>query len=133
MKVNIYLYFPGSCEEAFTFYQSVLGGEILAMHRFAGSPGEGMVPKEWGDKIMHVDMEVAGVHLMGSDLAPDHFVKPQGYNVSLQIEEPEEAERAFAALSEGGQVTMALEQTFWARRFGILTDRFGINWMVNCE
>ncbi len=86
-------------------------------------------PPDWQKKIMHISLNVGQTCLMGSDLWGEHFVKPQGYHVSLQIDEPEEAERVFAALLEGGEATMPIGETFWARRFGTLTDRFGsIGW-----
>lgn len=133
MKVNVYLYFPGTCEEAFKHYESVLGGKIEATHRYDEAPPEMTPPPGWEKKIMHVSLNVGSACIMGSDLWDEHFTKPQGYSVSLQIEEPEEAERLFAALLEGGNATMPIGETFWARRFGTLTDRFGIDWMVNCE
>jgi PhnB protein len=133
MKLNIYLSFHGNCEEAFGFYQSVLGGEITMMQHFADSPMADNVGEEWYGKVMHASLQAGGIDLMGSDGMPGQFVTPQGYHVSAQFEEPEGAERVFAALAEGGEIRMPLEQSFWARRFGMLTDRFGINWMVNCN
>jgi len=132
MKLNVYLSFPGTCEEALNFYQSVLGGEITAVMRWGGSPGEEMVGEDWHDKVMHACLAVGGMDLMAADVYGPHFVEPQGYNVSVMVEDPAEAERILAGLSDGGQVSMPIDQTFWAQRFGMLTDRFGINWMVNC-
>ena len=133
MKLNVYLNFPGTCEEAFTFYNNVLGGEITSMERYAGSPMEDMAPADWQDKILHASMHVADMDLMASDVGPDRFVNPNGYNLSISVDDVDEAERIFGGLTEGGTVVMPLEETFWAARFGMLKDRYGIDWMVNCE
>jgi PhnB protein len=82
---------------------------------------------------MHVRLEVGDSVLMGSDAPPDRYKPPQGFSVNIAVEKPEEAERIFHALAEGGNVGMPLQQTFWAARFGMVVDRFGIPWMVNCE
>ena len=133
MKLNPYLIFEGTCEEAFKTYAKVLGGEIVAMMQAEGTPSGECWPKEWGKKIIHARLVVDGVALMGSDCPPDHFEKMQGFSVALNIKEPAEAERVFNALAEGGTVRMPLEETFWAVKFGMLTDRFGTPWMINCE
>jgi len=133
MQVNPYLFYNGNCEAAFKHYAKVLGGEIEAMMPHEGTPAAGHVPAEWQKKIMHAKMTIDGEGLMGSDAPPDHFKAPQGFSVSLQISDPAEAERKFAGLAEGGVITMPMEQTFWARRFGMCVDQFGIPWMVNCE
>ncbi|MGH6926402.1 MAG: VOC family protein [Propylenella sp.] len=132
MRINPYLTFDGRCQEAFKFYARVLGGKIEAMMPHKGTPAEGHVPPEWRDKIMHAFLKVGDFELMGSDAPPQYFQKPQGFSVSLQIPDPKEAERVFSALAEGGTVRMPLEKTFWAEKFGMLTDRFGTPWMVNC-
>ncbi|MEN0077184.1 MAG: VOC family protein [Paracraurococcus sp.] len=132
MPLCPYLFFDGRCEEAFTRYQQVLGGRITAMLRHAGTPAEAHVPPEWRDKIMHACLELeGGMQLMASDAAPPYFRPPQGFSVQLSVGTVEEAERIFAALAEGGNVTMPLAPTFWATRFGMLTDRFGVPWMLN--
>ncbi len=133
MQVNPYLLFNGNCEEAFKFYEQVLGGKIKAMLTHAGTPMEQHVPPEWRNKIMHVYLVVGDEALMGSDAPPDHYQKPQGFSVSLQIKDPADAERIFHALSEKGSVQMPIQQTFWAYRFGMAVDRFGTPWIVNCE
>ncbi|ONG55799.1 hypothetical protein BKE38_08415 [Pseudoroseomonas deserti] len=131
MRVTPYLFFNGDCEAAFTRYQEVLGGHVMAMMRHAGSPAEEQVPVAWKDKILHACLEVDGLHIMGSDAPPGRFEQPQGFSVNLMMRSVEEAERVFAGLSEGATITMPLQKTFWAERFGMLTDRFGIPWMVN--
>lgn len=132
MKMNPYLYFAGNCEEAFKFYERCLGGKIQAMMTHAGTPAEGTVPPEWKNKIIHAALSIGDQTLMASDAPPAHFSKPQGFSVSLHIEDAAEAERVFNALAEKGTINMPFEQTFWAKRFGMLVDQFGTPWMINC-
>jgi PhnB protein len=131
--MNPYLVFGGQCEAAFKFYQQCLGGKIEALFPFGETPAAEHVPTGWEKKIMHASLTVGENVLMGSDAPPDRYKAPQGFSVSLQVKEPTEAERVFHALAEGGTVQMPIQQTFWSVRFGMLTDRFGIPWMVNCE
>ncbi len=133
MQLNPYLFFNGQCEAAFKFYEQLLGGKIVAMMTHAGTPAENQVPPEWREKIIHARMVIGEQLLMGSDAPPGHFHQPQGFSVSLLVDEPEDAERIFHTLAENGTVKMPLQKTFWAIRFGMLVDRFGIPWMVNCE
>ncbi len=133
MQINTYLMFPGTCEEAFKLYAKVLGGKIEAMMPHAGTPAEAHTPPEWKNKIMHARLSVGDQVLMGSDSPPQYQSKPQSFSVSLGVNDPAEAERIYNALSEGGKITMPLGQTFWARKFGMFQDRFGIPWMINCE
>lgn len=135
MKWNPYLTFSGNCGEAFKYYERVLGGKIVALITHADMPGEAQAqtPPSYKNLIMHARLVVGDNVLMGSDAPPDRFEKPQGISVAIQTDDPKEAERIFAALSDNGRVTMPLQQTFWAIRFGMLVDRFGIPWMVNCE
>lgn len=133
MKVNPYLTFDGRCEEAFGFYATCLGGRIVAMMPHEGTPMAEHVPADWLKKILHAQLVFGDQSLMGSDASPDRYEKPRGLSVSLQIDEPAEAERVFHALAEGGTVQMPIQQTFWAVRFGMLMDRFAIPWMINCD
>src|SRR5437016_4290510 len=133
MQLNPYLFFNGQCKEAFTFYEQCLGGKIVAMMTHAGTPAEEHVPPEWRDKIIHARLEVGDEVLMGSDAPPEHYKKQQGFSVSLQIKDPAAAERIFRELAENGEIHMPFQQTFWAYRFGMCVDRFGMPWMVNCE
>jgi PhnB protein len=133
VQLNPYLVFNGQCETAFKFYEQSLGGKIEAMIPHAGTPAEQHVSAEWRDKIMHARLNVNGEVLMGSDAPPEHYKAPQGFSVSLQFKDVKEAERVFNALADGGKVNMPLQQTFWAARFGMLVDRFGVPWMINCE
>jgi PhnB protein len=133
MQLNPYLNFKGQCEEAFKFYEQVLGGKIEAMMRFAESPMADHVPAEQRNAIIHARLSVGDQLLMGSDAPPEHFSEPHGFAVSLSIDQPAEAERVFHALADGGSVEMPIQETFWAQRFGMLRDRFGTPWMINCE
>jgi PhnB protein len=133
MQLHTYLTFNGDCEAAFKFYERCFGGKIEAMMTHAGSPAEKHAPAGWLNKILHARLQVGEQVLMGSDAPPDHYQTPRGFSVSIQIKDVAEAERLFKALAENGTVQMPLQQTFWAARFGMLADRFGIPWMINCE
>jgi len=133
MKINPYLMYGGNCEEAFQFYARCFDTKINAIMKNRGSPMEAMTPPDWLDKVLHVNMNVGDVMLMGSDAPPGQYLKPQGFSVAISAPTPTEAERIFAALGEGGMVLMPIAETFWALRFGMLIDRFGIPWMVNCD
>src|SRR5690242_6594489 len=132
MQINPYLLFHGQCEEAFKFYEQCLKGRIEAMMTHAGTPAETQVPPEWRNKILHARMTVGDQVLMASDAPPGRYERPQGFSVSIGLTDTAEAERIFNALEENGKVVMALQQTFWATRFGMVVDRFGIPWMINC-
>jgi PhnB protein len=134
MKLNPYLFFNGNCEEAFKFYAELLRGKIEMMMPHRGSPAEGHVGPEWQDKIMHARLSFGDQTLMASDAPPGRGADAmKGFSVSVNVDSPAEAERIFRGLAEGGTVQMALEETFWAERFGMLVDRFGTPWMINCE
>ena len=134
MKLNIYLTFDGQCRAAFEFYQRRLGGEIMAMLPFGDSPMCDEVPESVRDKIMHACLVVDGQMLMGSDTTPEHpYEGINGSHIAIHVDSPEEAERLFAALAEDGTVVMPLAETFWALRFGMLVDQFGVPWMINCS
>jgi PhnB protein len=133
MRVNPYLHFNGQCEAAFKFYAKCLGAKIEMMMTHEGTPAAEHVPPDWLKKIMHARISVGDTLLMASDAPPGRYEKPQGFSVSLLVDKPAEAERVFKALAEKGTVTMPMAETFWAERFGMLVDQFGIAWMVNCE
>jgi PhnB protein len=133
MKIEPYLFFNGNCKEAFEFYASALGGKIVAMLPHAGTPAETAVPADWREKIMYARLELEGQALLASDVPPQNSSRMQGFHISLSVKTAEEAERVFAALSEGAKISMPIGETFWSARFGMLTDRFGTPWMVNCE
>lgn len=133
MTVNAYLNFNGTCAEAFRLYEQLLGGRIVMMHTHGDTPARDHTPPDWHDKVMHVRMEFGDSVLMGSDAPPQHYTAPQGFAVSVSVQATAEAERIFKGLADGGRVTMPFEATFWSPGFGMVTDRFGIPWMVNCE
>lgn len=133
MQLNPYLNFNGDCEAAFRFYERALGGKIDCLILHEGTPAEQQVPAEWRKKVMHGRINVNGQIIMASDCPPGYYQQPQGFSITLGYNEPAEAERVFSALAENGKVKMPIQETFWARRFGMLVDRFGIPWMVNCE
>ena len=133
MQLNPYLSFDGRCEAAFKFYEKALGGKIVAKMTYGETPMKEQSPAELHGKIAHIRMSIGDTLLMGSDSPPNRYEPAKGITVMLGIDTPAEAERVFKELSEGGTVTMPIEETFWARRFGMLTDQFGIPWMVNCE
>ena len=133
MQVQPYLSFKGDCEAAFKFYEQALGGQMGALFRYGGSPMEGDAPAGWSDKVMHGSVTVGGLGLMGADIAPERYEAPKGFSLSIQISDTAEAERIFQALAVDGKVVMPLAETFWAARFGMVIDRFGIPWLINCE
>ena len=133
MQMNPYLSFNGQCEAAFKLYEQVLGGQLGDIFRYAGTPLAHQVPTDWQGKVMHGSVTIGGQVLMGGDVAPDRYEAPTGFSLSIQLKDATEAERIFGELSQGGRVVMGLEKTFWAERFGMVIDRFGIPWMINCE
>jgi PhnB protein len=133
MQMNPYLSFNGQCEDAFKFYETCLGGQPGAIFRYAESPMANQVPADWQDKVMHGSVTIGEQVLMGGDVAPDRYEAPKGFSLTLQIRNATEAERIFHELSRDGKVAMPLEKTFWAERFGMVVDRFGIPWQINCE
>ena len=130
MQVNPYLHYNGNCEAAFKYYEKVLGGKIEAMLTHEGAPESMPVPPEWKKKIMHGRVSIDGEVIMASDSPPGHFRQPQGFSVTLTVDDPTEAEKKFKALSEGGTVNMAFAPTFFSKGFGMCVDQFGIPWMV---
>jgi PhnB protein len=133
MKLNPYLLFDGKCEEAFKTYQKVLGGEIVAMIPHGGTPAEESVAPEWRKEIIHTRLVGNGMVLMGSEAPPDRYQPMTGFLVALNVKEPAEAERVFNALAKDGTICLPLGETFFAIKFGMLTDRYGTPWMINCE
>ena len=133
MDLVTYLGFDGQCEAAFKHYEQALRGKILMMMRMADAPTGTPLPADAANRIMHARLQVGDRLLMGGDTPSQHFSKPQGFCANIMVDDTAEAERIFRALGEGGNVTMPIAETFWARRFGMLTDKFGIPWMVNCE
>lgn len=133
MQVNPYLLFNGQCQAAFEHYAQLLGGQILSMIKHSETPAKDHVPAHWQEMIIHAKLAVGDKVLMGSDAPPGRFDQPQGFSVNIGANSVAEAERIFAGLSEGASITMPMTQTFWAERFGMLVDRFGIPWMINYQ
>jgi PhnB protein len=133
MDLNFYLHFNGNCETAFKFYEKALGGKIEAIMPFEGSPMANQVPAEWSKKVLHARMTIGDSVVMGSDAPPERYTKPTGFSINIPAKDAAEAEKFYNALVDGGQVCMPLAETFWAVRFGMLVDKFGVPWMVNAE
>jgi len=115
----------------FQFYRQTFGGKIEMLLKYEAMPSAEHVPAEWRGKIGHAHLTVGDQMLMGCDAPPNVYQKPQGFSASIQVKDPNEAERIFRELSRDGSIRMPIQETFWATRFGMLTDRYGIPWMVN--
>jgi PhnB protein len=133
MKLLAHLHFKGNCREAFEYYAALFGGEIVFAMTYGEMPDAQDTPAAIRDRIVHARVDLGGEFLLGTDPPDDRYQAPQGFNVMALVETPGEAERVFNRLAEGGRVVMPFGQTFWAYRFGMCNDRFGIPWMINCE
>lgn len=135
IKINPYLNFNGNTEEAFNFYKTVFGGEFFRIQRFKETPEAGRVPKEEQEKLMHVSLPIGkGNMLMATDALESmgqKMVAGNNFSLSLNVDSEAEADTLFAKLSAGGKVDMPLKKEFWGAYFGMLTDKFGIRWMVS--
>ena len=129
--IEPYLFFEGRCEEAVEFYKKALGAEVLMMMRFKDSPDPNACGGVPGEKIMHASLRIGGSNIMASDGRCDEPMKFEGFSLSLAVNTDAEADKFFNALTEGGKVIMPLAKTFWSPRFGMVTDKFGMLWMVN--
>jgi PhnB protein len=133
MQLTTFLTFNGECEAAFKFYEQCLDGRIEFIMPYESRATDYPVSPEWQKKILHATLKVAGHVLMGADVQPGQYQKPQGFAMTLNLSDPKDADRIFNALAAEGKVQMPLQETFWAGRFGVLVDRFGIPWTINCE
>jgi len=133
VKINPYLSFNGQCEAALKFYARCFGGKVVYSVKYSESPMATQVPPEWGPRIYHATLAVGEQTFGAADAPPEAYRNPQGFSFTLETDNPTEAERLFSSLSEGGTVQMPIQETHWARRFGMVTDQFGIPWMINCE
>ena len=133
LNPSINLCFNGQCEAAFKFYEQHLGGKMVFKLTWGDSPMASDAPPGWSEKLMHARLIVGETALLGSDVAPASYEAPRGFAMMLDVDKPEDADRLFHALAENGKVGMPLQQTFWALRFGSVTDQFGIPWAINCE
>jgi PhnB protein len=136
MQVEAYLTFGGNAEEALKFYEKALGGRIVEVHRYAGSPMDNaQLPAAYKDKVMHAKFEAGTTRFMVSDGMPGQPAPTySGFSMSVNI--PKDAARGkqvFEALAAGGKVTMPFSKQFWGATFGMLTDKYGVPWMVNCD
>ncbi len=133
MQLYPHLTFNGQCEAAFKFYEECLRGRITFMMTYEEMPMDLQTPADWRMKIGHATFALSDYMFSGSDALPGQYQKPQGFSMQFNLSDPVETERIFKALAEDGTVSMPLEETFWALRFGVLVDQFGIPWMINCE
>lgn len=133
MKLNPYLSFNGQCKQAFEFYAKCLRGEIVMMLTNGELPAQDQMQGTAPELIMHGRLIIGDQVLMASDAPSNCYNGTKGMTVAINVDTPAEAERIFKELSDGAEITMPMQQTFWAHRFGMLTDRFGIPWMINCE
>lgn len=134
MRTNCHVAFDGECETAFRLYQRLLGGELATMLTYGASPMANQVPPEWQKRIIHATLVLDGQELLlGSDAFPGAYQRPQGFFVTLSIADLARAREIFQTLAEGGRVGMPFQETFWSAGFGVLVDRFGIPWEINCE
>ena len=132
MNIHPYLHFNGNCEAAFNLYERIFGGKITCKMTHGESPMADRVGPDWQGKIMHASIAIGDQVINGMDAPGAHYSAPAGFSLTVNTSDPAEAETIFNALSQDGKVIMPLEKTFWAERFGMLTDPFGIPWMVNC-
>jgi PhnB protein len=129
-KMYTYLNYGGNCAEAFRFYEQHLGAKITMMMTHGEMPNGKNVPEEWKKAILHARMEIGETQLMGADIPPEHFKPMRSAYLSLLLNSNEEAEHVYALLSDGGEIFMKMEETFFAHRFAMLRDRFGTSWML---
>jgi PhnB protein len=132
MQICPHLHFKGNCTEAFKFYAETLGGRIAFAMTYGESPAAEQTSPGMRNQIAHSRLELGDQVILGMDAPAERYNRPQGFHVMAAVDRPVEAERIFKALSEKGTIDMPFQETFWAQRFGMCTDRFGIPWMVNC-
>ena len=130
MKLETYLNYGGNCRQAFEFYAEHLGGRITMLMTHGEMPGPNTIPPERRNDVLHARMEIGGTTLLAADVPPERFQPMRSAYLSLSLDSNEEAERLYDLLSEGGQVFMPMEETFFAHRFAMLRDRFGTSWML---
>lgn len=133
MRLHAHISFGGECEAAFKFYERCLGGKIVTMLTWGDSPMAKEVRPDWHKKICHASLTIGTHVLAGADVLPEQYELPKGFQILLGIDDPADAERIFQALADNGTVTMPLQKTFWAARYGVLVDQFGVPWEINCE
>ena len=130
MKLYTYLNYGGNCRQAFEFYAEHLGGKITMLTTHGEQPESSKVPADWKNAVLHARIELGDTTLLGADIPLERFQLMRSAYLSLMVDSVDEAERIYGLLSEGGQIFMPMEETFFARRFAMLSDRFGTSWMV---
>jgi PhnB protein len=130
MQLNTYLNYGGNCEQAFRFYEEHLGGTITMLMRHGEQPNPPSVAPEWKNAVLHARMTLGGTDLLGADIPPDRFQPMRSAYLTLSVTSVEEAERVYQLLTDGGEIFMKMEETFFASRFAMLRDRFGTSWMI---
>ena len=130
MKMSVHLNFGGNCKEAFALYQKVFNAPTLFSMTYGQGPEGAPVPPDWKDKVMHTSIPLGGSQLMGCDVPPDRAKPLGGFQVAVEDKDQAEVKRIFEALSAGGTVSMPMQKTFWSPLFGMLTDKFGVGWMI---
>ena len=130
MQLHTYLNYGGNCAQAFRFYEQHLGGKITMMMKHGEQPNPDAVPPEWKDAVLHARMDLGGATLLGADIPPDRFKPIRSAYLSLTVASIEEAERVYTLLTDGGEIFMKMEETFFAFRFAMLRDKFGTSWMI---
>jgi PhnB protein len=132
MEVSTYLSFNGDCEAAFQFYKECLGASIGQVFRYRGTPLADQVPADWQDKVMHASVTLGSQVIMGADEPPTRYEEAKGFSLLMHLDDADAAERIFGQLSMNGRVIIPLTKTFWADRFGVVVDPFGVRWQINC-
>ena len=130
MKLNTYLNYGGNCAQAFRFYEQYLGGKITMMMTHAEQPNTQNIPSEWKHAVLHARIEIGGTEVFGADVPPERFQPMRSAYLSLSVDSAGEAERIYALLSEGGEIFMPMQETFFASRFAMFRDGFGTSWMI---
>jgi len=133
LSVQPYLFFGGRCDEALEFYRSALGAEVVMLSRFKDAPDPGMAQPGMEEKVMHASFRIGETILMASDGRCEGEPRFDGFSLSITVPDEATADRTFNALAEGGKVEMPLTETFWAPKFGMLEDRFGVGWMISVQ
>ena len=132
MQISPHLCFDGQCEKAFRYYQQILGGTLETMLTYGDSPMAAEFESQWHDRILHATLRLDDYELLGADLRPKDYRKPQGFCVTLTIDELPEAERVFQSLASGGEIHVPFRPVFWSAGFGVLVDQFEVPWEINC-
>ena len=133
MELEPYLFFSGNCEEALNFYKGIFGGEISGISRWKDAPAEMGMPADLGERIMHSNFKSPTMKFMASDSRPTTQYGEGRISLSLGTSDVAEAQRVWNALSKGGTIDVAFEDTFWGAKFGMVTDKYGVDWMINCQ